>query len=58
MQKIPFLDLSKVHNDFKEEINSSINNVVKSGDFILGSEIILTRLDNFQNSNSYFSKNN
>ena len=41
MQKIPFLDLSKVHNDFKEEINSSINNVVKSGDFILGKELNL-----------------
>jgi len=41
VQKIPFLDLSKVHNDFKEEINSSINNVVKSGDFILGKELNL-----------------
>ena len=34
------------------------NQLIISGDFILGSEIILTRLDNFQNSNSYFSKNN
>ena len=40
-KKFLFLDLSKVHNDFKEEINSSINNVVKSGDFILGKELNL-----------------
>ena len=39
MQNIPFLDLSKVHNGFQEEIDNAINNVVKSGDFILGAEL-------------------
>lgn len=41
MDNIPFLDLSKVHNDFQEEINASINNVIQSGDFILGKELNL-----------------
>ncbi len=34
------------------------NKLIISGDFNQGSEIILTRLDNFQNSNNYYSKNN
>ena len=34
------------------------NQLIISGKFLSGSPIILTRLDNFQNSNSYYSKNN
>ncbi len=33
------------------------NQLIVSGEFKSGSEIILTRLDNFQNSNKYYSKN-
>jgi len=34
------------------------NQLIISGDFLPGSHIILTRLDNFQNANKYYSKNN
>tara|TARA_B100001769_G_C21533371_1_gene305475 strand:- start:217 stop:516 length:300 start_codon:yes stop_codon:yes gene_type:complete len=32
------------------------NQLIVSGEFKSGSEIILTRIDNFQNSNKYYSK--
>ena len=34
------------------------NKLILSGDFDQGDKIILTRLDNFQNTGSYYSKNN
>jgi len=39
MNPIPFLDLSIVHNTIYEELNDSFNRVMKSGVFILGSEL-------------------
>ena len=32
------------------------NKLIISGEFLPGTEIILTRLDNFQNTNNYYSK--
>ena len=34
------------------------NDLIISGDFKQGDQIILTRLDNFQKANSYYSTNN
>ena len=34
------------------------NHLIISGDFKQGDQIILTRIDNFQKANNYYSKNN
>lgn len=37
--KIPFLDLRKNYHDAKKEIDSAINSVLESGNYILGNEV-------------------
>ena len=56
MKNIPFLDLSIVHNDFQEEINNSIKNVIKSGDFILGTELQLFEKEYAKYNNANFEQ--
>ena len=56
-----YVYLLKENNAVRAEIRVDgyiDNHLIISGDFKQGDQIILTRIDNFQKANSYYSKNN